>query len=382
MIKILIPIGWLGGGDRHAIEVFSLMKNHTFLVHIILPRWVYEFLRSQIRIKDNIVYHVVEEPVLPKNRFTYLFYFIKAFFSIFMKTENFDIIYCPGHQLELLFMALLAKFRNLGAKVIVWIHHLIPAPKERAQHGSKSLLDLVMDVLSFCTQEISITLMKKYANVIFTPTKYAQTEIIKRGFPPQRVIQIGNGVDLNRICGITTSRKILDGCTISVYKRKGTAELLKMWSIVKKQKPFCKLAVIGSVESSHRKLLSVLNLEKNVELYGFIPEEEKIRILKSCKFFISTSYEEGWSLSISEAMACKLPVVAYDLPVYKEVFEDKLITAPVGNINEMAKKIIFLLENPEDAKKIGEASREFVRRYDWSVVAERELSEIVAAYGQ
>lgn len=43
----------------------------------------------------------------------------------------------------------------------------------------------------------------------------------------------------------------------------------------------------------------------------------------------------------------------------------------------MAKQIIFLLENPDVARKIGEEGREFVKKCDWSIVAEEEFLEIL-----
>ena len=38
--------------------------------------------------------------------------------------------------------------------------------------------------------------------------------------------------------------------------------------------------------------------------------------MKSSKLFIFPSYEEGWGISITEAMACGLAVVCYDLKAY------------------------------------------------------------------
>jgi glycosyltransferase involved in cell wall biosynthesis len=118
-------------------------------------------------------------------------------------------------------------------------------------------------------------------------------------------------------------------------------------------------------------------LKNNVTLLGFLSEERKCETLQSSIIFVYPSYQESWGAVVAEAMACGLPVVAYDLPVYKEVFEDKLVTVPLGDVDSMAKQVIFLLENPDVAKKIGEKGREFVRRYDWNRVAEQELSVMI-----
>ena len=53
------------------------------------------------------------------------------------------------------------------------------------------------------------------------------------------------------------------------------------------------------------------------------------------------------------------------------------MTVPLGDIDAMAKQVIYLLENPEVARKMGEANREFVKKYDWKTVAEKELFAII-----
>ena len=116
---------------------------------------------------------------------------------------------------------------------------------------------------------------------------------------------------------------------------------------------------------------------ENIFFTGYVSEHRKLQLLKQSRVFLFPSYAEGWSISIAEAMASGLPVVAYDLPIYKEIFDGRLVTVPIGNTKAMSAKVRFLLENPEVSSKMGETNRGFVGRYDWTAVAEGELAAIV-----
>jgi len=69
----------------------------------------------------------------------------------------------------------------------------------------------------------------------------------------------------------------------------------------------------------------------------------EFQVLKSSKIFILPSYNESWALVVCEAMACGLPVVAYDLPVFEEVYKKGMILIPIGDIDKFAGAILKLL---------------------------------------
>ena len=125
-----------------------------------------------------------------------------------------------------------------------------------------------------------------------------------------------------------------------------------------------------------KKVVKKLHLEQNIILTGYLSEFNKYEILGNSRIFVYPSYLESWGIVVAEAMACGLPVVAYDLAEYNEVFSNMLATVPLGHVDDMAKQIVLLLENPDVSKKIGQQGQEYVQKYDWSVVADKELSAL------
>ena len=171
-----------------------------------------------------------------------------------------------------------------------------------------------------------------------------------------------------------------DACFLGrLVKTKGVYDLLNVWKAVYYKRPTAKLAIIGDgpEKDEINKFIKKLGISNNVTLFGFISESKKRQIMANSKIFIFPSWLESWGIALAEAMAFELPVVAYGLPVYKEVFDDKLITVPLGDTEAMAKQAILLLENPALSREIGQKGREFIKKYDWSIVAKRELSAII-----
>lgn len=73
-----------------------------------------------------------------------------------------------------------------------------------------------------------------------------------------------------------------------------------------------------------------------------------------------------------EYMTCGLPVVMSNFDYWKELFGEYAFFADPAMPEDIAKKIEYLLENPERAREFGEKGRKFIREtYSWE--AEQEI---------
>jgi glycosyltransferase involved in cell wall biosynthesis len=367
----MLSNGWttqISGGDEHMLKVTKhWSKEHS--VDFLLPSLGYNHCKELLP-GNAFVYNSLLEKKVEGTFKILILYFLRILRSIlFFPKRYFDVIVASSHYPYDVIPAIFLKLRIRRSKFVVYFHSLDIPYRDTGLSRTISIIGNYLGVL----------LVKMSADLVFTGNSYTRNFLLSLGIEKRRVFLTGQGVDVRHFT--SQPKKVFDGCFIGRHvKHKGIYDLLRIWEILRESKPDAKLAICGHGEETYKidEFVRKKKLESNVLLLGFVQENEKYEVLHSSRIFIFPSHLEGWAISIAEAMACGLPVVAYNLPVYKEVFENTLVTVPLGDVNAMAKQVVFLLENPEIAKKIGVGGRKFVEKYDWKKVAEKELSEIVA----
>ncbi|MDA3838154.1 MAG: glycosyltransferase [Candidatus Delongbacteria bacterium] len=95
---------------------------------------------------------------------------------------------------------------------------------------------------------------------------------------------------------------------------KGHWNLIRSFSLVKKQIPNASLIIIGDSDLEMgffiKKLISDLNLDDSVNLLGY--QKNPYKFLKLADIFTFSSIYEGFGISIVEALACSIPVISTD----------------------------------------------------------------------
>ncbi|MCQ4346626.1 glycosyltransferase family 4 protein [Pseudomonas stutzeri] len=110
----------------------------------------------------------------------------------------------------------------------------------------------------------------------------------------------------------------------------------------------------GPNESIIREKACALGVESRVHLIGAVSGINITRFLRSLDVFLLPSHYEGFGRTLVEAMQERLPIVAHDLPVTREVTESASILKPL-NEYEWASAIKKILEeNQEPLKKSAE----------------------------
>jgi glycosyltransferase involved in cell wall biosynthesis len=110
-------------------------------------------------------------------------------------------------------------------------------------------------------------------------------------------------------------------------------------------------------------LISSLGLTSHFIVSGFVKDIRQI--LSNLTVFVLATNSEGLPVSILEAMAYGIPVVASRVGGISELIEDRVtgILVKSNNSNELALAIIEILENPVKAKWMSEAAKERVKKY-------------------
>jgi len=94
-----------------------------------------------------------------------------------------------------------------------------------------------------------------------------------------------------------------------------------------------------------------------------INQEELTNYYHASDIYVSSSCSESFGKVLIEAMAAGLPIVATATTGSKEIIKDgeNGFLVPIGDSETLAKKILFLLNNPDKAKEMGQAGRKIVR---------------------
>ncbi len=132
----------------------------------------------------------------------------------------------------------------------------------------------------------------------------------------------------------------------------------------------------GDCRSDYEALVKKLNLSKNVIFSGKLNDTDLIRTYQKSDVFIlpSINGHEAFGLVLIEAMACGVPVIASDLPGVRKVFnnlQEGLLASP-GSIEELRKKIIFLLDHEDRRREMAKAARSLVEeKYSLNIMKEK-----------
>jgi len=83
-----------------------------------------------------------------------------------------------------------------------------------------------------------------------------------------------------------------------------------------------RLHIVGGESAIYATLPPALRECRNVVFQGYVSEAEKWSLLKGADFLLLPSFAEGFGLPVLEAMKVGTPVVASNIPVFRELFGD------------------------------------------------------------
>lgn len=118
-----------------------------------------------------------------------------------------------------------------------------------------------------------------------------------------------------------------------------------------------------------------LELGRDVVLLGTVPDDELAAWYHAADGFVFPSVSEGWGLVVLEAMAAGLPVVATDIPVFREYLTpgvDALLVAP-GDDAALATAMATVSGDQAVRRQLTAGGRAVAERYGWDASARRHL---------
>jgi glycosyltransferase involved in cell wall biosynthesis len=126
--------------------------------------------------------------------------------------------------------------------------------------------------------------------------------------------------------------------------------------------PDAKLIVVGDghLRQEWQELVSSNNLDSNIFFLGYIfDREKKYELLANASAVVFPSISEGFAMVPIEAFQMSKPILISDIKPSDEIVDDNLdgYLLPPHDPDKWTEKILFLLNNPEICKDMGNKGR-------------------------
>lgn len=198
---------------------------------------------------------------------------------------------------------------------------------------------------------------------------------------PERLVVIKNGINLDAI--FSAESYIKSAVAESIHEE--DVVLLQV-SGFRKQKDQDTLIKALHFLPSHFKVVLVGDGERKndlISLVNFLGLQNRVlflglrmdvpNLLKSADLVVLSSHYEGLSLASVEGMASGKPFFASNVPGLQEVVAGAGVLFGQGNAEELANKIVELMDQPELYKQVAVACQERAQQYDVQVMVNKHI---------
>ena len=325
-------------------------------------------------------------------------------FSIEMLLHPPDVFCVPAHNLPIIHPKnTIATLHDIGFERFKELYSTDPIGY-RAR-WTKKLLRGAVRLLTFGRygnneldyQSWSARFMLRRAKKIITISEFTKREILDVFHTsPSQIKVIPNGYDHTRYhenLNSQKTREVLDRYHIPqpylfyigrLERKKNIAGLIDAFALFKRhsQLPH-KLVLLGFQgygfseiqEKIHRQ-----NLESEVFMPGYIPEEDIPMLYRGSDLFVFPSFYEGFGIPLLQAMACGVPIHAARAGAIPEVVRNAAILVEPSDIGMMAEEMERVLKDPALRMRLRGMGLERVHAFSWQLTARQTLDFIRSVF--
>lgn len=252
-----------------------------------------------------------------------------------------------------------AAARHARGPVVATFHCALDRPLDRA------LYRLVTRSLWWVERSIDVRLA-------VSPTALATARLATPSAP---IAIMPNGVEAERFAGVRNSRFVTDEAVLFVGRleaRKGLHVLLAAMARLWRTRPQARLTIVG--DGPERRLVEALPPEarRRVDLRGHCTRVDLLKHYAAARVVVAPSLRgESFGMALLDAMAAGRPVVASDIASYRRVLDDGRAgwLVPAGDDTALAAALASLLDDPNEAARLGRTGADWALTFDWDVIA-------------
>jgi glycosyltransferase involved in cell wall biosynthesis len=216
------------------------------------------------------------------------------------------------------------------------------------------------------------------ADLIQVQNKKDYDLLVRKGFPDQKIVVIGNGITSERISEFDQPSSKQGGPFVIGFVgtfdfRKGAMDFPFILERLKRHYPDLELKLMGTkgLFTSEKEVLNFFpkKFHTDIQVIPFFKSKSLPQLLKDCHLGVFPSYLESFGFGALEMMCAGLPVVAYDAPGPADFILPELLV-PTGDKAGMVEKILSLLkEDGALSRKGSQARKKVIENYRWDDLA-------------
>ena len=344
-----------GGAELHLKEVFGRIVSAGHDVDLLCSSW--DDARPRALLEGINVYRVGTRQSFP--------FVVRGFYTKNLASNNYDIVVEDLNKVPL--YTPLWGFTRLVALV----HHLFGATAFREAPAPLAA---------------AVWLSEKPLSLLYRKTPFeavsqsTANDLAARGIPRSAIKVIYNGVDSGRLTPDPAERAAQPTFVylgrLKKYKRVDL--VIQAFADLNVPEAHLEIAGTGDYREALEGLVKSLDLSGRVRFLGFVPEEDKVHLLRRSWASVLASPKEGWGISNLEAAACGTPVIASNSPGIRESVIDGEtgFLVPQGDTAAMAAAMRGLVVSPDLVETLGIAGRRFAERFTWDRAAAETLAHL------
>jgi glycosyltransferase involved in cell wall biosynthesis len=254
--------------------------------------------------------------------------------------------------------------RRAGVPVVVHTFHSFGWQVAHAFHDSiwKNQLSSLKGKVFEAIERYGASL----SDALITVADLNKQEALERNIaPPEKFTTIYSGIDLDRFATVSPDKttfchgigldpeRPLVGMIGRLSTQKAPLDFISAAKQVLQAKPDTQFILVGDGPMAGE-VQQAIGSEQRIKVLGFV--ENVPEILAILDVFALSSLWEGLGRALTEAMIMKVPVAVTRAGAMPElvVHGETGLLSPPGDAARLAENILWLLEHPEEARKLGE----------------------------
>lgn len=332
-------------------ELVHSKKKHTFICFFYDELQKEEVLGTAAKNKNiqSVIapirhYTINEQRYLPK---------------IFAK-NNLDLLHVPHFNVPIFYKG----------KLIITIHDLL---WHEYKGSSVTTLSPIKYLLKYLFYRLVTRIAVHKAEKILVPAETIKNTVIK--FYPKVANKIVVTKEGAQIADLSKQKKLpkLKNTFLyvgSLYPHKNLTLILQSLSSL----PDYTLLIAGARSVFQDKVKAYVkqkNLESQVTFLGYVSDEKLSELYQQVTALVQPSFSEGFGLTGVEAMSFGTSVLASDIPIFKEIYQDAAYYFSPHSTASFVQAVHALEKNPDKRNFEGQ---DLAQTYSWKTMAQQTLA--------